>query len=83
MKAAIPQLKAALPGDDGSDIANDRTTTIRASLHDTERTLLISVALVTMVVFLFLRSARATHHPGHRRAGVAHRHLRHDVSARL
>ena len=41
-------------------IANDRTTTIRASLHDTEMTLLIAVGLVTMVVFLFLRSARAT-----------------------
>ena len=41
-------------------IANDRTTTIRASLHDTEMTLLIAVGLVTLVVFLFLRSARAT-----------------------
>ncbi len=41
-------------------MANDRTTTIRASLHDTERTLLISVGLVTLVVFLFLRNVRAT-----------------------
>src|SRR4029077_8077370 len=45
------------------NIASDRTTTIRASLHDVERTLCISVALVIMVVFLFLRNARATFIP--------------------
>jgi multidrug efflux pump len=60
VKAAIPQLMAAMPTDMDLLIANDRTTTIRASLHDTEMTLLISVGLVTLVVFLFLRSARAT-----------------------
>ena len=38
----------------------DRTTTIRASVHDIERTLVISVLLVILVVFLFLRSPRAT-----------------------
>ena len=38
----------------------DRTTTIRASVRDVERTLLISVGLVILVVFLFLRNARAT-----------------------
>ena len=51
---------AAMPRDMDLLIANDRTTTIRASLHDTEMTLLIAVVLVTLVVFLFLRSARAT-----------------------
>ena len=60
VKAAIPQLMAAMPRDMDLLIANDRTTTIRASLHDTETTLLIAVALVTLVVFLFLRNARAT-----------------------
>jgi len=60
VKAAIPQLMAAMPTDMDLLIANDRTTTIRASLHDTERTLLIAVGLVTLVVFLFLRSVRAT-----------------------
>jgi multidrug efflux pump len=60
VKAAIPQLMAAMPRDMDLLIANDRTTTIRSSLHDTEMTLLIAVALVTLVVFLFLRSARAT-----------------------
>jgi multidrug efflux pump len=60
VKAAIPQLMAAMPADMNLLIANDRTTTIRSSLHDTERTLLIAVGLVTLVVFLFLRNARAT-----------------------
>jgi multidrug efflux pump len=60
VKAAIPQLMAALPTDMNLLIANDRTTTIRTSLHVTEETLLIAVGLVTVVVFLFLRSARAT-----------------------
>src|SRR5580692_8568893 len=60
VKAAVPQLMAAMPRDMDLLIANDRTTTIRASLHDTEMTLIIAVVLVTMVVFLFLRSARAT-----------------------
>jgi multidrug efflux pump len=60
VKAAIPQLMAAMPADMNLLIANDRTTTIRASLHDTEKTLLIAVALVTLVVFLFLRNVRAT-----------------------
>jgi multidrug efflux pump len=60
VKAAIPQLMAALPTDMDLLIANDRTTTIRSSLLGTEETLLIAVGLVTIVVFLFLRSARAT-----------------------
>jgi multidrug efflux pump len=60
VRAAIPQLMAAMPSDVQLLIANDRTTTIRTSLHVTEETLLIAVTLVTGVVFLFLRSARAT-----------------------
>ena len=60
VKAAVPQLMAAMPRDTDLLIANDRTTTIRASLQVTETTLLIAVGLVTLVVFLFLRSARAT-----------------------
>ena len=60
VKAAIPELMAAMPRDMKLTIANDRSTTIRQSLNDTERTLLIAVALVTMVVFLFLRDLRAT-----------------------
>jgi multidrug efflux pump len=56
----LPQLHASLPADVDIAPAADRSTTIRASLKDTERTLIIAVALVTMVVFLFLRDWRAT-----------------------
>jgi multidrug efflux pump len=60
VKAAIPQLMAAMPRDMNLLVANDRSTTIRSSLHDTEMTLLMAVALVTLVVYLFLRDVRAT-----------------------
>jgi len=60
VKAAIPELMAAMPRSMHLAIANDRSTTIRGSLSDTEKTLLIAVTLVTLVVFLFLRSVRAT-----------------------
>ncbi len=60
VKAELPHLKAAMPADVDITLAADRTTTIRASLFDTERTLVIAVGLVTGVVFLFLRDARAT-----------------------
>jgi multidrug efflux pump len=60
VKAAIPELMAAMPHDMDLTIANDRSTTIRESLTDTEMTLLVAVVLVTMVVFLFLRNGRAT-----------------------
>jgi multidrug efflux pump len=60
LKAALPQIKAALPGDIDIVVTGDRSLTIRASLAEAERTLLISVGLVILVVFVFLRSARAT-----------------------
>jgi multidrug efflux pump len=60
VKAELPHLQAAMPTDVEITQAADRSTTIRASLHDTERTLLIAVALVTVVVFLFLRDLRST-----------------------
>jgi multidrug efflux pump len=59
-KALLPQLKAGLPGDVVMTVAGDRSITIRASLADTERTLLLSVLLVILVVFVFLRNVRAT-----------------------
>ncbi|MBV8650009.1 MAG: efflux RND transporter permease subunit, partial [Alphaproteobacteria bacterium] len=58
--ALLPQLKASIPADIDVTVAADRTTTIRASLHDVERTLVISVGLVILVVFVFLRDARST-----------------------
>ena len=60
VRAALPSLDAALPASVTVTPTADRTTTIRASLHDTEATLLIAVALVTLVVFLFLGNWRAT-----------------------
>jgi multidrug efflux pump len=60
IKAAIPLLKAALPHDIDIAFASDSTVSIRSSLFDTETTLIISVLLVTFVVWLFLRDARAT-----------------------
>jgi multidrug efflux pump len=62
--AALPALHASIPADMKITVGMDRTTTIRASVHDVEFTLLISVALVIMVVFVFLRNVRATLIPG-------------------
>jgi multidrug efflux pump len=60
ISAVLPQLRASLPADIDLAVANDRSTTIRASLHDVEVTLVIAIGLVILVVFLFLRNARAT-----------------------
>jgi multidrug efflux pump len=57
--ALLPQLRASLPGAIDLAVAMDRTPTIRASLREVERTLVISLALVVLVVFLFLRNGRA------------------------
>ena len=59
----IPQLQAALPPAIHLHVSLDRTVTIRASVHDVEVSLLISVLLVVLVVFVFLRSAWATFIP--------------------
>jgi multidrug efflux pump len=59
VKALLPDLQAALPNDVDVIIASDRTTTIRASLKEVERSLTISVILVVLVTFAFLRSFRA------------------------
>jgi multidrug efflux pump len=60
VRALLPQLQAAIPPSIHLEPVLDRTTTIRASVYDVERTLAISIALVILVVFLFLRSAWAT-----------------------
>jgi multidrug efflux pump len=60
IKAVLPELQNELPPDIKLNVAIDRTITIRASLNDVERTLLISILLVVAVVFVFLRSARST-----------------------
>jgi len=55
----LPQLRASIPAAINLETVMDRTPTIRASLREVERTLMISVGLVILVVFLFLRNARA------------------------
>ncbi|HVO17490.1 MAG TPA: efflux RND transporter permease subunit [Alphaproteobacteria bacterium] len=64
VKALLPVLQASMPAGVDVSVALDRTTTIRASLDEVQITLLIAVALVILVVFLFLRDARATLIPG-------------------
>jgi multidrug efflux pump len=58
--ALLPQLRASVSPAIDIDVAVDRSTTIRSSLHDVEITLLLAVFLVVVVVFLFLRNGRAT-----------------------
>ncbi|HKY70836.1 MAG TPA: multidrug efflux RND transporter permease subunit [Nitrospira sp.] len=60
IRALLPQFEASIPGSMTLSVVVDRTPVIRASLHDVERTLAISVLLVILVVFVFLRDARAT-----------------------
>src|ERR1700731_2139149 len=60
IKKALPQLQASLPPSLNIYIAPDRTQTIRASVVDVERTLLLTIALVVGVIFLFLRKLWAT-----------------------
>ena len=60
IRAALPSLKASIPSAIDTEIVLDRTLTIRASVFDVERSLMISISLVILVVFVFLRNARAT-----------------------
>ncbi|HXX69165.1 MAG TPA: multidrug efflux RND transporter permease subunit [Polyangiaceae bacterium] len=60
VKALLPKLQASLPQGLDVKVLSDRTETVRASVEDVERTLVITVGLVVAVIFLFLRSLRAT-----------------------
>ena len=60
VKALLPLLRASIRPAINLNVVQDRTVTIRASIHDVEETLIIAVILVTLVVFAFLRSAWAT-----------------------
>src|SRR6202049_4802675 len=63
IQAVLPQIQSSIPHSIDVKVAMDQTVTIRASVKDTERTLIISVMLVILVVFVFLRNARATFIP--------------------
>ena len=60
IRAAMPSLEASIPKGINITLVLDRTTTIRASVSDVERTLALSIILVIIVVFIFLRNGRAT-----------------------
>ena len=60
IRAALPQLRLTLPAQLRMVVVTDRTETIRASVSDVQFTLMLSIGLVVAVIFLFLRSARAT-----------------------
>ena len=60
IREAMPQIKASIPQSIDLNVTQDQTVTIRASVHDVEITLSISVLLVVLVVFVFLRSIRTT-----------------------
>src|SRR5260221_717785 len=60
VRELLPMLRASIPSTINLDVVLERTSTIRASLREVERTLVIAIALVIMVVFVFLRNARAT-----------------------
>jgi multidrug efflux pump len=63
VREALPQLRASIPAAIDLTVVLDQTSTIRASVHDVEQTLLISIGLVIMVVFIFLRNVRTTFIP--------------------
>ncbi|HET7549065.1 MAG TPA: MdtB/MuxB family multidrug efflux RND transporter permease subunit [Usitatibacter sp.] len=60
VKQLLPSLTATLPASVDTQLLTDRTVTIRASVHDVQFELMLSIALVVMVIFLFLRSGTAT-----------------------
>src|SRR5262249_45836898 len=60
IKAVLPELRASISPSLHLRIAMDRTTTIQASIHDVEITLLISISLIIIIVFVFLRNVWAT-----------------------
>jgi multidrug efflux pump len=63
VKELLPELQASIPAGIKLEVALDRTTTIRASVKDIQITLVISIVLVVLVVFVFLRNLRATFIP--------------------
>ena len=84
IRAKLPELQETIPAAIDLQIAQDRSPTIRASLEEVEQTLIISVALVILVVFLFLRSGRASNYYSRRcGAGFADWYVCGDVPVRF
>ncbi len=83
IKAQLPRLLASIPPTIKVSVLSDRTQTIRAAVEDVQFTLLLTIALVVMVIFVFLRSVMGDDHPQRHRAAGAARRLRADVGVRL
>ena len=83
VRAILPQLQAEIPPTVNLLIVLDRTITIRASVHDVQFTLGLSIMLVILVVFIFFRDVRTAIIPSVVGARVACRYLRRHVSPRL
>ena len=83
IKRELPSIRASIPSNEQLLVTGDLTTTIRASVKDVERTLVLSIGLVVLVVFLFLRNATGHPHPRRGGDGLSDRHICGDVSVRL
>ena len=83
IKALLPTFRAQLPAAVNLDVLFDRSQSIRESVHDVQFTLLLALALVVLVIFLFLRNVSATIIPSLALPHLDHRHVRGDVPARL
>jgi multidrug efflux pump subunit AcrB len=83
IKKALPVLEASIPAAVKVNIISDRTQTIRASIADVQFTLILTVVLVVMVIFLFLRNFLGDSHSGRDRAVSADRHIRGALRTRL
>ena len=79
--ALLPQIRSSLPQGVQLQVITDRTTTIRASVRDVS--LMLTIALVVMVIFMFLRSLSRIDHSRYRGAAFAGGHLRRHVRARV
>ena len=73
IKAQLPRLEASIPPAIRIAVISDRTTTIRAAVADVQDTLLLTIALVVMVIFVFLRNRVGDDHPEHHGAAGAAR----------
>ena len=83
VKATMTRLQAAIPASMHITVLSDRTTTIRASVDDVQFTLMLTIALVVMVIFVFLRNLWATVIPSFTVPLALARRLRHDVGGQL
>ena len=81
IRALLPALRAQLPASVSLDVRNDRSKSIRESVDDVKFTLVLTMGLVVLVIFLFLRNVSRHHHSQPGAAGVGRRHVRRDVCA--